>query len=154
MNDKVIKGDDMKKYFIVVLLALLTGSLMAFFTFNSKNVNAYSKKEAYLFQIGVYKNEDNALKYARNFDSSITIKENNFYHVYTHIFVDYDLVNKVKEYYEENKINFYVKKLEIDDNLYEQLYEYQELLLNTSDIEVINKFSQNLLNIYNNYMES
>lgn len=144
----------MKKYFIVVILALITGSLMAFFTFNSKNVNAYSKKEAYLFQVGVYKNENNALFCAQNFDSFIIIKENKFYHVYTHIFVDYNLVNKVKEYYEQNEINFYVKRLEIDDNLYEQLYEYQELLINTSDLEVINKFSQNLLNIYKNYMES
>ncbi len=144
----------MKKYFIVVILALLTGSLMAFLTFNSKNVNAYSKHDAYLFQVGVYKNEENALSRAHSFDSSITIKENNFYHVYTHIFVDYNLANKVKEYYEKNEINFYVKRLEIDDNLYEQLYEYQELLFNTSDLEVINKFSQNLLNIYKNYMES
>lgn len=144
----------MKKYLIVILLAIVSGSFLAFLTFKNHTVDALSKKEAYIFQVGVFKSKNNALKRANGFSSSIIMLENDYYHVYTNIFTNKSLAEIIKKYYDDNDIKYYLKKLVIDENLYEQVNEYQELLLNTDDIENIQKLSQNLLNIYKNYMES
>lgn len=146
-------GDLMKKYLVVILLAIVSGSILAFFTFKNYTVDALSKRDAYLFQVGVFKSEKNALKRTNSFSSSIMILENDYYHVYTHIFTNKSLAEIIKKYYDENDIKYYLKKIVIDENLYEEISEYQELLLDTNDIEKMNKSSQNLLNIYKNYME-
>ena len=45
----------MKKYFIIIILAIITGGLLGYYTFHGNSANAKGFKTAYLIQIGVYK---------------------------------------------------------------------------------------------------
>ncbi len=141
----------MKKYFIVIILAIITGSLLGYYTFRGTSAKAKGIKEAYLVQVGVYKNIENAQKKTKTIDNSIIIPEGDYYHVYTNIFISNDLIKKVSLYYDSINLHYYVKNIEIDEETADKIIEYEALLNNVEDIQVINKVSKDLLKIYANY---
>ena len=143
----------MKKYFVVIIFAIITGSLLAYFTFKGTFAFASENKNAYIFQMGVYKSVDNANNMANSLKSSVIIKEGDYYHVYGSVFTDEYLIDRISNYYEKEKISFYIKNINISNELYNKITKYEDILKNSSDIDVIIKTSQTLLDLYSKYYE-
>jgi hypothetical protein len=141
----------MKKYITVVLLAILTGSILGYYTFHGFKASAKDIKQVYLIQLGVYSSKENAINKRVKMSNSIIIKEGDYYHVYANIFSSSSLVDKVKKYYDNKKIHYYIKTAEIDVKTYNELQKYESILEKVDDVSVINKTSEKMLLLYQNY---
>ena len=138
----------MKKYLFVIILAFLTGSILAWYVLNNSSAFAKEKYEVYLFQVGVFNNMENAKKKESEFASSKIILIGDYYHVYSNIFTSTELKEKMEEYYLSSDKTFFVKKIEVDSNLYNELKKYEKLINVDSDYKTIGKVSLQMMSIY------
>lgn len=134
----------MKKTIITLIISLIVGIIFGFYYFNNTKdniVNALSKNnEVSAFQIGVYKNIDNAKK-AINNNYGIIINDNDLYRVYIAILNDEENIIKLRNYYNLKHIYYYEKKIIVNDYFYNKLKEYEVLYKEASEqtIEDLNK---------------
>ncbi len=126
----------MKKTILTIVLAILIGFTFGFFflkKFTPKTITEVSniKSQVYAFQIGVYKNKDNATKNATT-NNSIVVEDNNLYRVYIALLKDQTLIDNLKKYYDSIGLNYYLKAINVSDNT-ENIINNYELLLNNCD---------------------
>ncbi len=126
----------MKKTILTIVLAILIGFTFGFFflkKFTPKTIAEVSniKSQVYAFQIGVYKNKDNATKNAIT-NNSIVVEDNNLYRVYIALLKDQTLIDNLKKYYDSIGLNYYLKAINVSDNT-ENIINNYELLLNNCD---------------------
>lgn len=126
----------MKKTILTIVLAILIGFTFGFFflkKFTPKTITEVSniKSQVYAFQIGVYKNKDNATKNA-TINNSIVVEDNNLYRVYIALLKDQTLIDNLKKYYDSIGLNYYLKAINVSDNT-ENIINNYELLLNNCD---------------------
>jgi len=122
----------MKKTLIIILYAISLGGGIAFYLFN-KVVIAKVEDEITVnaFQIGAFTNYDNALKVADR-NNGIVVNDHDIYRVYVAILNDTEAIDKLKNYYEEIGLNYYLKKISVDSNYIESIKNAQELLKKSS----------------------
>ncbi len=122
----------MKKTLIIILCAISLGGGIAFYLFN-KVVIAKVEDEITVnaFQIGAFTNYDNALKVADR-NNGIVVNDHDIYRVYVAILNDTEAIDKLKNYYEEIGLNYYLKKIPVDSNYIESIKNAQELLKKSS----------------------
>lgn len=126
----------MKKTILTIVLAILIGFTFGFFflkKFTPKTITEVSniKSQVYAFQIGVYKNKDNAIKNATT-NNSIVVEDNNLYRVYIALLKDQTLIDNLKKYYDSIGLNYYLKAINVSYNT-ENIINNYELLLNNCD---------------------
>lgn len=126
----------MKKTILTIVLAILIGFTFGFFflkKFTPKTITEVSniKSQVYAFQIGVYKNKDNATKNATT-NNSIVVEDNNLYRVYIALLKDQTLIDNLKKYYNSIGLNYYLKAINVSYNT-ENIINNYELLLNNCD---------------------
>lgn len=126
----------MKKTILTIVLAILIGFTFGFFflkKFTPKTIAEVSniKSQVYAFQIGVYKNKDNATKNATT-NNSIVVEDNNLYRVYIALLKDQTLIDNLKKYYDSIGLNYYLKAINVSDST-ENIINNYELLLNNCD---------------------
>lgn len=126
----------MKKTIITILLAIGVGFTFGFFflkKFNNEVTTEVSniKSQVYAFQIGVYKNKDNAIKEA-NSNNGMVIQDNNIYRVYIALLKNQTLINNLKIYYDSIGLNYYLKAINVSDKTNNTIDNY-EILLNECD---------------------
>lgn len=126
----------MKKTILTIVLAILIGFTFGFFflkKFTPKTITEVSniKSQVYAFQIGVYKNKDNATKNATT-NNSIVVEDDNLYRVYIALLKDQTLIDNLKKYYDSIGLNYYLKAINVSDNT-ENIINNYELLLNNCD---------------------
>ncbi len=137
----------MKKNMLLIFISLIGGVLFTFLFLNKENIYAKEEYVAYAFQVGAYENLENAENFCKTIDSSIIIKEDNLYKVYLTIYKDMDVVNKMVSFYENNHLNIYLKMLHINKNFYQELDNYEKLLVNSQE-SVYSKINQSILDLY------
>ena len=126
----------MKKTILTIVLAILIGFTFGFFflkKFTPKTITEVSniKSQVYAFQIGVYKNKDNATKNATT-NNSIVVEDNNLYRVYIALLKDQTIIDNLKKYYDSIGLNYYLKAINVSYNT-ENIINNYELLLNNCD---------------------
>lgn len=122
----------MKKTIISIFLAMIVGFTFGFFflkKFNTETITEVSniKKQVYAFQIGVYKNKDNALN-AANTNKGIVILDNDIYRVYIAILKDQTLIDNLKSYYSSIGLNYYLKAINVSSKTSGIIDNYESLL--------------------------
>ena len=142
----------MKKLIITILISLSVGSGFAFFIYKNiqDEVEVVMKEEniVYFFQVVVFKDEMNALNYMQNYNSSIIIKDEEYFRVIIGIAVSKEAVDKLKSYFDELNINYYLKKESIDNqDLTDKIKEYEVALLKAQK-NTYNKINQDILKAY------
>ena len=140
----------MKRTLIIILVWIFLGILFTQIILN-KNIFKGKESTVYAFEVGSYKEESEAQNTANNLPSSIILKEDNQYIVYSGIYKDIDVVNKMVVYFENQDINILLKTINITSNFYDELDNYEKILENTLDESVYDKVNQGILN---RYMES
>ena len=124
----------MKKTIIMIILAIGVGFTFGFLflkKFNTEIITEVSniKSQVYAFQIGVYKNKDNALN-AANTNKGIIILDNDIYRVYIAILKDETLIDNLKDYYDSLGINYYLKAINVSSKTNNIIDNYESLLNN------------------------
>ena len=124
----------MKKTIIMIILAIGVGFTFGFLflkKFNTESITEVSniKSQVYAFQIGVYKNKDNALKEA-NINKGIVILDNDIYRVYVALLKNQVLINNLKIYYDSLGINYYLKAVNVSSKTNNIIDNYESLLNN------------------------
>ncbi len=124
----------MKKTIIMIILAIGVGFTFGFLflkKFNTETITEVSniKSQVYAFQIGVYKNKDNALN-AANTNKGIIVLDNDIYRVYIAILKDETLIDNLKDYYDSLGINYYLKAINVSSKTNNIIDNYESLLNN------------------------
>ncbi len=138
----------MGKYKIVVLLALITGAFFALYVFsNASKEESPVLSESYkvtMFQLGVYASSDSAAAFAET-TGGIVLENDDFYRVYSAMYTNENLINNLKTYYEENNIDYIIREEILSIRDYEELKDYETLMLRSNNIEVILKANEIIL---------
>ena len=121
---------------MMIILAVIVGFSFGYLflrKFNNEVITEVSsiKSQCYAFQIGVYRNKENALK-AANDSRGIVILDNDFYRVYIALLKDENLIESLKSYYDTNNVNYYLKAIDISDKTSSILDNYEIILKRTS----------------------
>ena len=138
----------MKKNIILVLFSLISGVLFTIFILNKENIYAKEEYLVYAFQVGAYESVDNANDMISKLPSGISIKEDNLYKVYSAMYKDIDLVNKMITYFKDNSINIYLKTINVSKDFYYILDNYEKIISKTDDTAIYDKVNQSILNTY------
>ena len=138
----------MKKTIIMIILAIGVGFTFGFLflkKFNTETITEVSniKSQVYAFQIGVYKNKDNALN-AANTNKGILVLDNDIYRVYIAILKDETLIDNLKDYYDSLGINYYLKAINVSSKTNNIIDNY-ESLLNNCDSSTYNMVLDSML---------
>lgn len=148
----------MKKIIITVVSALLVGILFGVLYFKNTKENIAAAlsldNEAVAFQVGVYKDIENAKKEVKKYPSGVIIIDGEFYRIFIAISNNSEVINKLKTYYNSKKINYYLKNIVIKDEFVEAFNSYQEVLLKTSSYDEVNsslmkEYSEEINGVYN-----
>lgn len=138
----------MKKTIITIILAILVGFTGGYFflkQFNTEIIQEVSniKTQCYAFQVGVYKNKDNAYKMANQY-KGIVILDDDIYRVYIAILKDDSLINKLKSYYDSENIDYYLKAINISSKTSSILDNY-EIILKKTNVDNYSPIIENML---------
>ncbi len=138
----------MKKIIVCLLFSAAIGIGLGIYSFNYFNrvedisVNAF--KDVYAIQIGVFNDINNANKLASKY-GAVVISENNRYRVY--VAIVNDTLNLVEKYYDDLKIPYYVRTINVSNNFYNRLLEY-EVSLKNSDRSEYESIINQILKMY------
>ena len=107
----------MWKKFIPYLLAIFLGIVFGYYIFDGEIhlSNILNKSDYKGFQIGVYTDYDKALAIKEKYAGSILIKDEELFRVYYAILHNDKNIQLMERYLNDNKINYYIKDLEIND---------------------------------------
>ena len=136
----------MKKKLIIIMLALVIGGSIAYFMFSREYVDDSGKVRVKAFQVGVFTNYDNALKVADR-NNGIVVNDNDVYRVYVSILSNQEAVEKMKEYYDEIGLHYYLRDIEVDDEFLNSIKNTEDLLI-VSDTDTYNIINLNVLSKY------
>lgn len=137
-----------KKVLIVILSAIMIGGGAAFYLFNKVVVKAEGSDVTLVnaFQIGAFTNYDNAQRIAiRN--NGIVVNDDDIYRVYVAVLSDRDAIDKLKKYYEEIGLNYYLKEIAVNSSYIENI-KYEEELLKRSSSDTYVTINREMLQKY------
>lgn len=141
----------MKKFLITLLFSITIGGLCGFFAykkFNNNNdaITTILERQVYAFQVGIFTNLDNAQELSNKYNG-IVINDNDKYRVYVALASSSNALTILKKYYDNLGIAYYIKQINVSDNLLNALDEYESVLIATTE-ENYNPIIKNILSEY------
>lgn len=140
----------MKSYLKVVIGAIFLGGILAFFFYKDIKTDVIAitdeKGKVYIFQVGVFKSLENANNYRKDFSSGDIYQDEDVYRVITAVTISNK--EKLETFYKKKEINYYIKELYVDNDIYEKIIEYDSVITNTSNEEVINKINKSSVELF------
>ena len=132
----------MKKTIMWLVLCIAAGISMGVFIFTKYDKDKTTLVSAdlimtnkiYVFQYAVYSNIENLKKLNINYTYE---KNNNKYYVYVAMTTNKDNIDKLKKYFEEKDYDIYVKEIDVNNDFYEILKQYDLLLNEATESESI-----------------
>ncbi len=143
----------MKKTLKIVLFSSLLGIVLAgLFFFNIKEkAEAKNKPILYAFQVGVFKNKENASNYRSRFTLGTVFYDGEYYRVYVGITVDNkELLSSI---FDKEGYSYYIKELEVDEKIITEIKKYDELLIQSGE-ENRMLIIKNMLESYQNELQN
>lgn len=136
----------MKKTVKVVFFSSMLGVILAgLFFFNIKDkAEAKNKPILYAFQVGVFKNRENANNYRMKFPLGKVVHDGEYYRVY--IGITRNNKELISNIFDSENYSYYIKELETTEEMEEEIKKYDELLKNSSE--------ENRMTILKNMLES
>lgn len=146
----------MKKTFIWVLVALLSGSFLGKLTFDKYKkvdiVNVINNNtNVYALRYGKYANLDEMQDDVNKVDRYIYIENKDDISAYVAMAVTKDSINKINKVYKDKNINLTVSKINIENEEFiGNLNEYEKLLKATDDSKSLLIIENQILSCYTN----
>lgn len=143
----------MKKTLKIVLFSSLLGVVLAgLFFFNIKDkAEAKNKPILYAFQVGVFKNKENANNYRNRFSLGKVVYDGEYYRIYIGVTVD----NKemLASIFDKENYSYYIKELETTETVLNEIKKYDELLVKSNE-ENRMLIIKNMLESYQNELQN
>ena len=139
----------MKKFLVTILVALIIGAGLGVYSYTKFKEEdilpvAKSEKDVYAFQVGVFDNYTNAEQLASKY-GGIVILDNNKYRVYLAIVSN--TLNLIKKYYDEKGIAYYIRNIEVNNDFFNELTDY-EAVLSATNKDNYDEIIKNILKEY------
>lgn len=131
----------MKKNIKIIILSILIGATLALIFFLNVKEKAMAKNRniIYAFQVGVFKQEQNALNLSKKYENIKVMKDSLYYRV----FIGTTISNqeKLKNHFRNLQYNYYIKEIEVSNEIMEKITKFDELLNNSNEenIDIIIK---------------
>lgn len=130
------------KKIIPYLLAVLLGYLVSNLVFDYQNYKLTG------FQLGVYNSYELANEYSKKYPFSIIVRDDDVYRLFYSILSNQEVINKMEDYLNTQKIAFYKKEITIKDNgLLKALNKYENSMLNSTE-ESFNALNRVIMESY------
>lgn len=131
-----------------IIIILLIGYVLAYYIYNRYKTNVVIGEvtPVYFLQEGVYTTDKiiNDIKVP-----NLTVKENKKYYTYLGMTLDKETANKIKEIYNKENINIYIKEVNMNnDTFIAELSQYDTLLKTTSNYKEITNILDTILSTY------
>ena len=129
----------MKKKIFYSVVLLITGIIVGRNIYLSKTTQTFSNKNIYYFiQEGVYSSKSIMEENIKNMDIKLVDEVDNKYYVYLGITKDESIAKKLKEIYEEQGHQIYIKEVSLSNEEFSNNVTQFDLLINaTSSIKEI-----------------
>lgn len=142
----------MKKYIKILLFSSLIGFILAYFFYKDikKEVQAISSGEEMvtLFQVGVFKDYDNALKLSKTYPSGAIYSDNDYYRVIISLCYNLDVKKKLENYFTSKEITYYLKEIRVSKKLIDDITTYETIVLKSDKPEIIDNINNSVLNLF------
>lgn len=143
-------GDlNMRKTLKIIFFSSLLGVILAgffFFTIKEK-AEAKNKSILYAYQVGVFKSLENANNYLSRFSFGKVMFDGEYYRVFIGITIDNK--NLLSSLFDKEKYNYYIKELEITEEIAEEIKKYDALLAKSNEenqIVLLKKMLESYIN--------
>lgn len=145
----------MKKTFIWIFVALLSGSFLGKLTFDKykkvDTVQVINNTNVYALRYGKYANLDEMQDDVNKVDRYIYIESENDISAYVALATTRESINKIKKIYKDKNINLTIVKINIENEEFiGNLNEYEKLLKATDDHKSILIIENQILSCYMN----
>ena len=151
-------GDKVKKFFLWMIVALVSGAFLGKYTFDKyekvdvKNVISYDN-DVYMIKYGTYKNLDEMTEEVDDVERYIYIEKEDEIDVYLAITHTKRSAEKIKDIYDSKDIVTSIEKVNIpNDEFIQNLNEYEKLLSSASDDASILIIEKEILSCYESLM--
>lgn len=140
----------MKAYFKILIGAVITGGLLAFFFYkdikNEVIAVTTNTDKVYVFQVGVFKSLDNANKYLAQYPCGGIYQDNDLYRVI--VAVTKNNKEKLESYFASLNIEYYIKEVMVKENILEKILNYDEVLNQSNNNEVIDNINKSSVELF------
>ena len=130
----------MKKKIFYSIIILITGIIVGRNIYLSKSTQTFSNKDIYYFiQEGVYSSKSIMEENIKNMDLKVVDELDNKYYVYLGITKDESIAKKLKEIYESQGYQIYIKEVSLSNEEFNNNVTQYDLLINatTSEKEIL-----------------
>lgn len=130
----------MKKKIFYSIIILITGIIVGRNIYLSKSTQTFSNKDIYYFiQEGVYSSKSIMEENIKNMDLKVVDELDNKYYVYLGITKDESIAKKIKEIYESQGYQIYIKEVSLSNEEFNNNVTQFDLLINatTSEKEIL-----------------
>lgn len=138
---------------ISICCALLLGYLCANFLFSNYQKTSTTfgtENKVFFLQYGVYQQERTKDVLT---DPYIEVEQDGNYYVYVGMTTNYDNAKKIKDFYEQQGIELYIKEEQVDsDEFFNELSQYDILLESTDTEEEITSVLATILASYEEFV--
>lgn len=129
-----------KSFFISIILTIFLGAF-----FGKILYQRYESETAmtdgntlYFLQYGIYSNEEEAVKEKEKIEPSLIVREDNKFYLYLGMSLDKTILEKVKNYYDQEDKITYIKALPFSNSTFiNHLSQWDVLLKNASNKEEV-----------------
>lgn len=130
----------MKQNLKFIFFSCLVGAILAGVFFGSIKEKAEAKSTSMLsvFQVGVFKNKENAFLYQQNYEVAKVVKDQDVYRVF--VGVTSSNQELLKSLFDSFGYTYYIKEMYISDSLCEAIQKYDIVLAqasSTSQMEIL-----------------
>lgn len=130
----------MKKKILYSIIILITGIIVGRNIYLSKVTQTFSNKDIYYFiQEGVYSSKSIMEENIKNMDLKVVDELDNKYYVYLGITKDESIAKRLKEIYESQGYQIYIKEVSLSNEEFNNNVTQFDLLINatTSEKEIL-----------------
>ena len=130
----------MKKKIFYSIIILITGIIVGRNIYLSKTTQTFSNKDIYYFiQEGVYSSKSIMEENIKNMDLKVVDELDNKYYVYLGITKDESIAKRLKEIYESQGYQIYIKEVSLSNEEFNNNVTQFDLLINatTSEKEIL-----------------
>lgn len=131
----------MKKKLFIIILFLLLGLFIGNNLYNKVDVLDVFKEDNnfYILQAGIYGDKDTMQREMRDVSPKVYEIKDDKYYVYVGVTSNLDNAQKLKNIYEKDNIDIYIKKIKLkDDDFINSLKQFDILIENTNvDHEIL-----------------
>ncbi len=144
----------MKKYLLTIIISLIVGFLFSIYILNQytdfKGITVYKEGTMlYFIEYGIYNDYSEMEKNTINLENYIYHINDNRYHVYIGIAKNYEVLNKISDYFKDMGFNISIKEFYImNDEFIKIIENNDEILLLTDDKVVIGEVVSEGLTAY------